>query len=134
MKITKSVPVFEGKYIRVINKYLLTDNGRETVWETVERTNVHNGGAVVIIAVTKQGEMLFERNWRAPTESWIIQFPAGLTDVKNESEEETARRELLEETGYRADRLIPVIASPLSPSTDCTPVTSRGITHRSSLA
>jgi ADP-ribose pyrophosphatase len=119
MKITKKVPVYQGKFIRVVNKYFLTDTGQEGVWETVERTNIYDRGAVVIIAVTKDKEMLFERNWRAPSESWVIQFPAGLTDVKGESEQETARRELLEETGYQADKLIPVIASPLSP--DLTP-------------
>ena len=119
MKKIKSVAVYEGKFIRVLNKYFLTDNGKEIIWESVERTNIHNKGAVVIIAVTKEGEMLFERNWRAPSEGWVIQFPAGLTDVRGESEEETARRELLEETGYRAGRLIPVIVSPLSP--DLTP-------------
>ena len=120
MKIIKSVPVYEGKFIRVLNKHFLADNGKEIVWETVERTNIHNKGAVVIVAITAQGEMLFERNWRAPSEGWVIQFPAGLTDIGGETEEETARRELLEETGYRAGKLVPVIASPLSPDLTAT--------------
>lgn len=119
MKITKKVTAFQGKYIRVVNKHFITETGQEIIWETVERTNIYDRGAVVIIAVTKDKEMLFERNWRAPSETWVIQFPAGLTDIKGETEEDTARRELLEETGYRAEKLIPVIASPLSP--DLTP-------------
>jgi ADP-ribose pyrophosphatase len=119
MKITKKVTAFQGKYIRVVNKYCLTDTGQEMVWETVERTNVYDRGAVVIIAVTKDKEIIFERNWRAPSETWVVQFPAGLTDIKGEGEKKTARRELLEETGYMADKLIPVIASALS--ADLTP-------------
>ena len=99
---------------------MIDETGHEVVWETVERTNVYNRGAVVIIAVTKNKEMIFERNWRAPTESWVIQFPAGLTDIKGETEEDAARRELLEETGYKADKLYPVIASPLSPDLTAT--------------
>jgi ADP-ribose pyrophosphatase len=119
MKIIGKIPVFEGNYLRVVNKYCLNDAGQQLIWETVERKNIYQRGAVVIIAVTLNGEMIFERNWRAPTEKWVIQFPAGLTDVAGETEEQTARRELLEETGYLAERLIPVIASPLSP--DLTP-------------
>ncbi len=115
MKIISRVPVYQGKFIRVVDKHFLTDSGREGVWESIERTNIFDRGAVIIIAVTRDKEMLFERNYRFASESWVIQFPAGLTDIKGETEEEAARRELLEETGYRADKLIPVIASPLSP-------------------
>jgi ADP-ribose pyrophosphatase len=119
MILLRKIPAYQGKYIRVVNKHFITETGQEIIWETVERTNIHDRGAVVIIAVTKDKEMLFERNWRAPSETWVVQFTAGLMDVRGESEEETARRELLEETGFRAEKLIPVIASPLSP--DLTP-------------
>lgn len=116
MKVTGKKTLFEGRYLRLIEKYLVSDNGQHSSWETIERTNVVGRGAVVIIAVTCQGEMLFEKNWRAPLESYVIQFPAGLTDINSESEEATARRELIEETGYLADRLIPVLAVPLAPA------------------
>ena len=115
MKITRKTSAYEGKFIRVVNKHVVNDTGQEIVWETVERTNIYNCGAVIIIAVTKDREMLFERNWRAASESWVVQFPAGLTDIKGETEEDAARRELLEETGYKAEKLTPVITSPLSP-------------------
>jgi ADP-ribose pyrophosphatase len=36
-------------------------------------------------------------------------------DIENESSEETARRELLEETGYKAKKLIPILTAPTSP-------------------
>ena len=75
------------------------------------RKSIYNKGAVVIVALTTEGELILERNWRAPLESFVVQFPAGLSDREGESEEEVARRELLEETGYTADRLIPVIAT-----------------------
>ena len=41
---------------------------------------------------------------------------AGLTDCEKDSEEETARRELLEETGYLAKVLIPIMVAPLCPA------------------
>jgi len=116
MKITRRELAFEGKYLRIVNKYFKTNAGKEGAWETVTRTNVYNSGAVVIVALTKERELILERNWRVPLESFVLQFPAGLTDREGESEEETARRELLEETGYLAKRLIPIITTPLSPA------------------
>ena len=114
MRVTGKRTVFEGQYLRVVEKAVSNKDGTHGAWETVERTNVHGSGAVVIIALTKDGDLLFEKNWRAPIESCVIQFPAGLTDLEGESEEEAARRELFEETGYAATELIPVFLSPLS--------------------
>ena len=119
MRVTGREVAFEGNYLRLVKKRFETEGGAKGVWETVERTNVYDRGAVVVIALTKTGEVILEKNWRAPVESFIIQFPAGLIDRENESEEETARRELLEETGYLARRLIPVMPLPMSP--DFTP-------------
>jgi len=115
MRVTKRELVFTGNYLRVVNKYFQTGSGEEGIWETVERTNIHNRGAVVIVALTPKREVILERNWRVPLESFVIQFPAGLTDREGESEEETAKRELLEETGYIARKLIPIMQAPASP-------------------
>jgi ADP-ribose pyrophosphatase len=115
MRIAKKEIAFEGNHLRIVKKYFETDEGEEGIWETVERTNVYNNGAVVVVALTKKGEVILERNWRVPLESFVLQFPAGLVDREKESAEETAQRELLEETGYMAKRLIPVIQTPLSP-------------------
>lgn len=115
MRITKREVVFDGKYLQVVRKEFNTDTGEGGTWEAVQRKNIYGKGAVVIVALTKDGEVVLERNWRVPLESFVIQFPAGLTDREGESEEETAKRELLEETGYRAERLIPIISVPVSP-------------------
>ena len=114
MKVTGKKTIFEGRYLRIVEKDLIDKDGTNRKWETLERTNVHGNGAVVIIPVTRDGNLLFEKNWRAPIESSVVQFPAGLTDIEGEPEEEAARRELLEETGYAAKEMIPVFLSPLS--------------------
>jgi len=116
MEVMKKETAFEGKYLKFVRKFVRTDEGEEGIWETIERKNIYNRGAVIIVAMTREREFILERNWRFPTESSVIQFPAGLSDKERETEEETARRELLEETGYRADKLIPIIPAPLCPA------------------
>jgi ADP-ribose pyrophosphatase len=122
MEITKREVFCEGEHLRVIKKYFKKDT-EEGIYEVVERKNIHGKGAVVIIALTRKREIILERNWRFPLESFVIQFPAGLTDKEGESEEETARRELLEETGYRAEKLISIISVPLCPALTSTEAT-----------
>ncbi len=133
MKITGSRVAYEGKYLRVLNKSYTNEAGESGVWETVERTNVFGSGSVVVVPVTRAHEIIFEKNWRVPSESWVVQFPAGLTDKKGESEEEAARRELLEETGYLAGELVPIITTPLSPDltpTRATHFLARGVVYK----
>jgi len=116
MKITSKNTAYEGRYLRIVEKQVTTSNGNSGTWESVERTNTEGRGAVIIIAVTGEGELILEKNWRAPIESYVIQFPAGLTDIPGEDEAEAARRELLEETGYLAKELIPIMSVPLAPA------------------
>lgn len=117
MEIRSRRIAYQGKYLRVVNKEFRTASGREGTWEAIERLNVYGSGGVVIIPVTRHRELILEKNYRVPIESWVIQFPAGLTDKAGESEEDTARRELLEETGYRAGELIRIEArTPLAPT------------------
>ena len=61
-----------------------------------------------------------EKIYRIPFESWVLELPAGLQDKKGENEKEVATRELLEETGYRAKKLVRILQGPMNPgqSTD----------------
>ena len=60
-------------------------------------------GAVAVLAV-EGGRVLLERQYRVPVGEWVYEIPAG-TMEPGEEPEETARRELVEETGYEASRL-----------------------------
>lgn len=99
--------VFEGKFIRTCLR------GR---WEYVERTTP--GGAVIILALTPEGKVLFTEQFRIPVKQSVIEFPAGLVgdepDAENEHFCDAARRELEEETGWRPGRVEPVISGPTS--------------------
>jgi 8-oxo-dGTP pyrophosphatase MutT (NUDIX family) len=67
-----------------------------------ERDVVVHPGAVAILALDDAGQVLLIRQYRHPVSRLLWEIPAGLRDVAGESPWNTARRELLEEAGYRA--------------------------------
>ena len=98
--------VYEGKYLR------MRVRGH---WEYVERT--HAGGlAAIIIAVTPDDRILFVEQFRVPLQKRAIEMPAGLVgDVEaGESIEDSAIRELEEETGWRAAHAEVLLIGPTS--------------------
>jgi len=68
---------------------------------------------VVIVAVTRQNQILLVRQYRPPVAAVTLELPAGHIDP-GETPEQAARRELLEETGHEADNF--KLLADLSPS------------------
>ena len=89
----------DGKYLRLIR-----NNG----WEFVQRKNV--SGIVGIIALTNDRKLILVEQFRPPVGKNVIEIPAGLAGdsptSRNEDLALAASRELEEETGYRAARII----------------------------
>jgi ADP-ribose pyrophosphatase len=73
--------------------------------ETFERELVHHPGAVSVVPVTDDGNVLLVRQYRAPIDALLLEIPAGKRDVDGEDPEVTAHRELVEEVGMRAGKL-----------------------------
>jgi 8-oxo-dGDP phosphatase len=67
-----------------------------------ERLVVTHPGAVAILALDEADRVLMIRQYRHPVGYLLWEIPAGLRDVAGEPLLATARRELLEETGYQA--------------------------------
>ncbi|PNC24967.1 DNA mismatch repair protein MutT [Akkermansia muciniphila] len=87
---------------------------KEGRWEYVRRVNAN--GAVMIVAVTEDGELLLVEEYRVPLHALTIGLPAGISgDEGEESTLQSARRELEEETGYRADAWTYLFTGPSSP-------------------
>ena len=63
--------------------------------------NIHNG-AVCIIPLLENGEVLLERQYRYPLREVITEIPAGKLDAPDEDPLEAAQRELREEAGATA--------------------------------
>ncbi|MCE5303412.1 MAG: NUDIX hydrolase [Planctomycetaceae bacterium] len=97
----------EGRFVR-----LVAADG----WEWVERVNA--SGAVVLVAITEDDELLLVEQFRIPLGRRVIELPAGLVGDgagrQREEQGEAARRELLEETGYQADAIEFLLDGPSS--------------------
>jgi 8-oxo-dGTP pyrophosphatase MutT (NUDIX family) len=70
-----------------------------------ERDVVHHPGAVSVVPLHDDGRVVLVRQYRAAIDRELLEIPAGKRDVEGEPPEETARRELAEEVGLRAERL-----------------------------
>lgn len=64
-----------------------------------DREVVRHPGAVSVVPLHDNGDVVLVRQYRAPVDGLVWEIPAGKRDVPDEPLEETARRELLEEVG-----------------------------------
>ena len=88
--------VLDGKMIHVDLDRVRLPDGSES-W----REYVLHPGAVIIAAFIDEDTLIFEHQFRYPVRRHFIELPAGKIDA-GEPHAETARRELLEETGHTA--------------------------------
>ncbi len=91
--------VYTGKILDLEVDRVVLPNGHETVREVVRHR-----GAVVILPLLGDGDIIFVRQFRYPVGTVLLELPAGKLDP-GEPPEACARRELEEETRYGAGRL-----------------------------
>ncbi|MBA4264838.1 MAG: ADP-ribose pyrophosphatase [Comamonadaceae bacterium] len=102
--------LLKGHFLHVVRDAVRLPSGSEAT-----REYVLHPGAVMVIGLLDDGQVVLERQYRHPMQRVMIEFPAGKLDAGEDSLA-CARRELLEETGYSATewafagRLAPTIA------------------------
>ena len=106
---TTPLVLFEGNRFRVERvTQTLPDGSRH------EKQIVRHPGAVTLLPLLADGRICFVENYRASVQQTLIELPAG-TREPGEEPLQTARRELAEETGYRAGRIEPLATFTMSP-------------------
>ena len=98
VRVLKSREIYRGRVIQ-----LKVDSIIEPGGVRAEREVVHHAGSVVILAHTNDGRIVLVRQYRYPARESLWELIAGGMEP-GERPLAAARRELLEETGYRAQR------------------------------
>ena len=97
----------EGKYLKLV----IRDG-----WEYIERVNCT--GVVIIVGKTDDDKVILVEQFRRPVGKHVIGFPAGLAGdergKRGESLASAAKRELIEETGYAARKMVKFFEGPVS--------------------
>ena len=93
----------DNSYIKVENYNCLLNNGITIVRDKIIKGN-SNGDAVVTLPVTKDNEFLLIVQPRPVKEGFLVEFHAGYVEDK-ENPLISAKRELIEETGYYSDNI-----------------------------
>jgi len=88
--------IFQGRVIRLVDRDLVLPNGRRTTFSIVEHP-----GAVAIVPVHANGDVVLLKQFRPSIGEEIYEIPAG-TIEKGEAPLATAKREIIEETGFKA--------------------------------
>ena len=93
-----SEKIFDGVILHVVRDEIKLSNGNKSTREVIRHV-----GAVGVVPVTDNNEVIVERQYRYPLDEVITEIPAGKLDSKEEDRLSAAKRELQEETGITAD-------------------------------
>lgn len=98
-KTMKTEKIYEGKMLNLrIDTVELPDK------KYSKREIVEHPGAVAIVALTNQNEIVLVKQYRKAVERELLEIPAGKLEI-GEEPKETAIRELKEETGYTSSKI-----------------------------
>ena len=98
VRVVKRTTIYQGRIIRLIRE-ILEVRGRRMVRETLKHP-----GAVVIVPMLDRSRIVLVRQYRRAIKRELLELPAGTLEP-GEPRLACARRELQEETGWRASRM-----------------------------
>lgn len=92
--------VYQGVIVDFYQDTMQIPNGNEAKWDLISHK-----GATAVVAVRDDGTLFMVRQYRNPLERMTLELPAGALNSRDEEPELCARRELEEETGYKAGKM-----------------------------
>jgi ADP-ribose pyrophosphatase len=111
MEILDKKIVWKGNFMSAVVITYRDAKGVVRTWEALERVGIN--GIVVMVAVTPEGKVILEKQFRPPVGKDVIELPAGLVE-QGEPMEDAAKRELIEETGWSAGKVEFLAEGPIS--------------------
>lgn len=108
-KTTHKESIYKGRIVDLHLHEVELPNGK-----TSKREIINHPGAVALIALTEEGKLLMVKQFRKALEKEIVEIPAGKLEA-GENPEDSAIRELEEETGFKTNQLNKVISFYTSP-------------------
>ncbi len=113
-QVLSSTSKYEGPLFSIFSDHIIEPNGIESTRDVIR----HNGSAVVLAIDDSESQrnplILMERQYRHAAGQYMWELPAGKIDG-NETRLAAAKRELIEETGYRAKKWTPLVRYFASP-------------------
>lgn len=100
-EVLKSEKVFQGRAFSIQRDTMRTPSGNTTYFDIIGHY-----GSVVLIPVDAEGNILFVRQYRHAARTKLLELPAGTLDGAYEPRLECAERELREETGFGAKKML----------------------------
>ncbi len=96
-----STNVYKGKLLDVYRDEIELPNGHQS-----KREYIKHVGAACVVPLDSDGNIIIEKQFRYPFSKVLTEIPAGKLDSKSEPHLTAALRELKEETGYTAEKMV----------------------------
>ena len=98
-KTIKKETIYEGKILNLRRDTVQAAGGQAT------REVIEHNGAVAMVALTDEGKVILEKQYRYPMRGVMLEIPAGKIDKGETDPDQAAARELREETGYTSEKM-----------------------------
>ena len=98
--VKSTAEVYKGRIFNFVTENLTLPNGRDT-----EMAFIRHPGSIAVVPLLDDNTVVMEVQYRHPVREYLLEIPAGTLEP-GESPLICAKRELMEETGYRAQELV----------------------------
>ncbi len=106
-KILNSEKIINNNFFTLEKERCQKENGKIVE----EYYRVSRKDAAIIVPITTDKKVVMIRQYRHPIQRLDLEVPAGYQEISDKNIEETAARELLEETGYKAEKIIKTLSA-----------------------